>query len=314
MVQHAHAFWSWFLAAAVVAVAPGNACTPVEPPVGVAAVTNPPEDAGAEAGSVVEGGEEDASYGRPDANACAPGDVETYRPTSYHFASAAWQGACRPGSSDSDPIDDFYDACIRPEATKTSCDAFKSDPANAECARCILTSASATHYGPLVDQGTFVTANVAGCIELTDPNGISCAKSVQALGGCEIAACEANCPVQDQDSRSAYDTCASQADRTGCQSYAKAAGCLTSEADAGDAAKCLIASFVDFYKAVVPLFCGEPPAGLEGGVLLVFDASSVASPEASGDGASEAHASSPSDALGATDAEDAGALSDAAKD
>src|SRR4029077_6153484 len=135
-----------------------------------------------------------------DASACRPGDVATYRPAPYHLAAAAHKGAC-----DAMQIADFYKQCLGPQKTSAQCSAFMSDKTTGPCAACIVTSETADHYGPVIDHSGFVTANVAGCIELTDPSGVSCAKSVQALNGCELAACEANCPVHDAPSRSAYD-------------------------------------------------------------------------------------------------------------
>src|SRR4029077_20819097 len=133
------------------------------------------------------------------------------------------------------------------QAAKGSGRIFLSAPANARCAKCLLTPDSANSYGPLIDHGTFLTTNVAGCIELTDPMAISCAKSVEALAGCELYACEANCTVHDPASRMEYDQCASEADHSGCASYARSAACLVSVPDAGQAGKCLASTFSEFY-------------------------------------------------------------------
>jgi len=232
-----------------------------------------------------------AAFPAPDASACRPGDVETYQPSTYHFAAAAWRGVCvieGPTGNGQDRL--FFDKCLAPDATPEGCGVFQSDLANAECAKCILTPAStASHdgYGPLINYGTFITTNVAGCVELTDPSALSCAKAVQALGGCELRACEANCPVHDQASRAAYDTCASHADRAGCQPYDTAAACLAQEA--ASAPSCLLPAFADFYYAVVPLFCGVPPKRDAGVAALGVDASEEDFVEAS--------ATPPADAL-----------------
>jgi hypothetical protein len=104
---------------------------------------------------------------------------------------------------------------------------------------------------------------VAGCIELSDPGALSCAKSVQALSECELAACAANCPVSDPASLDAYDLCAAHADHTGCATYySVAASCTSAVAEAGTyaAPSCLETDFRRFYDYVVPLFCGAPPA------------------------------------------------------
>jgi hypothetical protein len=108
-----------------------------------------------------------------------------------------------------------------------------------------------------------VTANIAGCIELTDATsgGLACAKAVQALGGCELLACEANCDVHDPQSLNAYDNCASTADQAGCTAYASASTCVQSLQEAGDGvAQCLAADFKAFYFVAAQLFCGTAPA------------------------------------------------------
>jgi hypothetical protein len=227
-----------------------------------------------------------------DASACRPGDVETYQPGIYRSATAAWQGVCTRAL-----IDGFYTACFDlSKATPATCRAFVSDPNAAGCSQCILTSDQAPHYGPLIDHTidhtSFVTTNVAGCIELTDPKGRSCSKSLQALGGCEIAACEANCPVNDGPSLAAYSACVAAADESGCQSYAAtAASCVDAEVDSGLVADCLIPTFAEFYAAVVPLFCGPPPA--DGGAPP-YDASFDATLEAGPDAQADARGDAPS--------------------
>lgn len=198
-----------------------------------------------------------------DASACRPGDVETYRPLAYRPATGAHKGVCTQIQ-----ISLFYRDCLGPQGTSTECSAFMSDKVTGACAACIITQDTADHYGPVIDHGGFVTPNVAGCIELT--GSYPCAKSVQALSGCELAACEANCPVHDMASRAAYDACAAQADHGGCQYYAMAAQCTGLLQDAGQTSSCLLPVFQDFYNAVVPLFCGSPPQRPDAG--LTFDA------------------------------------------
>ena len=181
----------------------------------------------------------------------------------YRPATAAWQDVCT-----TDQMAGFYAACIAagPDAgaSTVSCKAFsETSSGNAACAACILTPETMTAFGPLVDYGTFIADNVGGCIELTDPNGLVCAKAQQALAGCELAACQANCPVHDNASRDSLDQCTTAAAAAGCQMFATQAGCATTLAEAGTSTACAT-SFHDFYSAVVPLFCGPPPA-IDGG-------------------------------------------------
>ena len=152
-------------------------------------------------------------------------------------------------------IEAFYAVCLGSSATTTACAQFKSNSSHAPCVACIETPEAASHYGPLVDYGSFVAPNVAGCIELTDPSGLSCAKAIQTASVCERAACEANCPVSGAPSLAAYDACTKAADQGVCQSYALAASsCNRAEADGGGAAACLSSDFSGYYLEVVPIF------------------------------------------------------------
>jgi hypothetical protein len=251
---------------------------------GCGVVTSGSFTSSGEGGAVSDSSSNDAVLALSgDSSSCQPADVETYVPGAYHPATAAWQGVCTP-----DEIMDFYDACLGPSASPADCKALSApDAADAACAACIVTPDSATAYGPLIDHGTFVANNVAGCIQLTLTGELSCAKAEAALAGCELAACEANCPVENTATRTAYDSCASAADTAGCQSYEQMASCAQSlvQDDAGAAAPCLSPSFEGFYNAIVPLFCGQPPPPRDAGPVLV-DAGEDASPrpEAAADG------------------------------
>jgi hypothetical protein len=178
-----------------------------------------------------------------------------------------------------DPISEYYDVCFGLKKSKAACDAFASlSLANATCADCIMTLDTDAAYGPLIRRGGFVQANVAGCIELTDSTALVCAKSVAALSECELAACEANCPVSDGPSFDAYTSCAQQSDATGCKAYVGTPGC----ADAGGASACLGTSFEQFYFMAVPLFCAAGPDAAIG--LGGADAGASDSTQSSGSG------------------------------
>jgi hypothetical protein len=169
-------------------------------------------------------------------------------------------------------IQDYYDACFGAGKDASKCSKFPD--MYPRCAACILTADKDKLYGPLVSSGGFVQVNIAGCIEVSDPDGSLCARAVQALSDCELAACKANCPVTDSLSLTAYDLCASLADTTGCAAYQSAASCVGAELDGGLPAACKAASFKDFYDAIVPLFCGPPQTG-DGGAGMNGDASSA---------------------------------------
>lgn len=217
-------------------------------------------------GIVSEDGASETGLVPLDGGACAPGDVRTFVPLAYRPATPEWQDVCT-----SDQLTAFYASCLAtgPDAgaSSASCQAFQqASPANAACTSCLLTPDSLSMYGPLIDHGSFITENVGGCIELTDPGaGLVCARAQQALDGCELAACQANCPVTDEASRDAFSACEADAAATGCQMFATQASCAQTNAEAGVSTACVAATVHDFFFAVAPLFCGPPPS-LEGGL------------------------------------------------
>jgi len=241
----------------------------------VASSANGAEDSGAQTDGLDSAAGDAPGPGTGDGSSCHPGSVQTYTPDMYHPAAAAWQGVC----SDQE-IKDFYNDCLSPTPDAGACRAISQpDAADAACVACLLTPYTADRYGPLIDHGTFITENVAGCIELTDPSGLSCAKAEAALVGCELSACEANCPVVDATSRAAYDACASEADGSGCQAYATMAACTT---DAGSTICSTALSSMDSFAKVASLFCGLPMP-LEAGAQF-YDASEAGrAMDASGD-------------------------------
>jgi hypothetical protein len=223
-------------------------------------------------------------FGGGDADSCQPGSVATYRPAKYVPASGAGQGLCVPTAA-GDPITGFYQACLAPAATVDGCNAFTD--MNQACVACILTPETASAYGPILNHGAFVTANVAGCLELAgdeqaDASELPCAKNVQALAGCELAACEANCAVHDAASLTEYDSCADDVESSGCEPYAAAAACADPEAEASALGAACLSDFATFYQIVVPVFCG-PPAAHDAGPPVALDAAGVIASDAAGE-------------------------------
>ncbi len=246
------------------AVSATGGCTTViaqEPPGGGPGDATPGDGAGSSSSGGSGSSGSSSSGGGFDAAACVPGDVTTYAPQ-YHPATGAYQGKC--GDVD---VQHFYDDCLdSAKASTTACNSFRTGTTS-DCAACLLTPDADSNYGPLIGHGSFVTANVAGCIELTDAttSGLACAKAVQAVAGCELLACEANCDVHDASSLGAYDTCASTADQAGCVTYASASSCVNALQEAGDGvAQCLAQDFTTFYYVAAKLFCGAQPA-VDGG-------------------------------------------------
>jgi hypothetical protein len=244
-------------------LAVGVACAPVTVTGAGASV-----DAGALDAAVVDAATSgDGGSAEPDGSACVPGDVATFQPV-YHPPAVQPQ-ACTP-----ELVGLFFTACLGASRTTDACNDFRKD--NPECSACILTPeapASPTPYGPLIDHGAFVTANVAGCIEVevesaaaSDGGGagsaaLVCAKAVDALGGCQLAACEANCPVSAGSAASLaqFQACASSADASGCRTFASAVSCTQPDSGVGVPPACLQSDFSAFYDSVVPLFCLPPP-------------------------------------------------------
>jgi hypothetical protein len=202
-----------------------------------------------------------------DASACTPGNVATFVPSGNYHSANPVIGACT-----GDQIGQYFDACFGASSSPARCAMFTQASINASCSSCIVTSASATAYGPLVSTGTLVQSNVAGCIELTEPSLLSCAKGVQAQAACEAAACAANCPVNasEPSTLAAYNACATAAAANVC-AYSAASCLAVSDAEAGAYTACLASSFADFYDYAVPIFCGPnalpPPPEEDGGTF-----------------------------------------------
>lgn len=229
------------------------------------------------------GGGEDGGSAELDATvSCLPTSVITLTHQGYRSADSP-SDACL-GADGGGTWEAYFDACLGPHRTTDACADYKA--ANPACTACIVTSYSAaSSYGPILDYGEYVGGNVAGCLELTMPGNASCAKTVQALTDCELAACAANCPVVDSASLSAREQCESEADMGVCNSvFTTAADCKAMEADAGVPTLCLAGPFEDFYDAVVPLFCGRTSGDLGG---LVDSGTDVVPP---GDGGRDAGA------------------------
>ncbi len=279
----------------------GAACSPV-----TVTTFGAGEDAGLSpdgGGGSSSGGS--SSGGTADGGLCLPGDVSTFHPL-YHPTSVR-PGACGPTATQPDPVGAFYDACFGAGRSDQACRAFQAQ--NPDCAACIVSPESASSYGPIIDHGGFVTANVAGCIEVTvdtlgpvDASGTTpgaCARAVEALDECQLAACEANCPVSasDRASLQTYEGCAAAVAATSCGPFNRAASCLEPDSGAGVPVLCATTDFATFYAQVVPLFC-LPRAGGDAGTGAGPDAASGApdagvSPADAGASGPDAGASGP---------------------
>jgi len=249
-----------------------------------------------------------------DASSCRPGSVQTFQAVAYHPAGA-FCGQCTPLQ-----VSDYYADCLDPTTSSPdACNSFaKQSAAQGACAACIQTPDTAAAYGPLVTSGTLVRANVGGCIQLTDPRALACAKAKQAALACELLACQANCPVSSADpvSLQGYAACAAAADGAGCQAFAQAAECSAGDAggdadgSASQVAICLATDFKTFYDEVVPLFCVGPPSCADGGsesAAVDGGAGDALADQASGAGPSEDGAAEAFPDAALRDADDNGA-------
>jgi hypothetical protein len=215
--------------------------------------SNPASDA-----SVADGCASCGDAGIPppnvDASVCHAADLSSWSAPAYTRATGGSQGWCTPAQ-----IQSFYDSCLGSNATQSLCALETKDNL---CASCLVTGDNAPGYGPLILHGGLAIANFAGCVELLDPtNGLACAKGIQALLECELAACAANCPVKDDATLKLYDACVADADANECASYAASAQCLSSLGDAGAAAVAACdpsQSFDKAYFALAKVFCGAP--------------------------------------------------------
>jgi hypothetical protein len=109
-------------------------------------------------------------------------------------------------------------------------------------------------------------ANLAGCIALSDPSALACAKSSEDAFECNLAACESECPIPSTgDTRKAMTAFLSCFDEASCGVCATqnatanaCAGTLT--AGSGPAAYCGdINSNGGHLIEYIALACGAPP-------------------------------------------------------
>lgn len=184
-----------------------------------------------------------------DGGSCRPGDVSSFKPGAL-VPPAPPQDACSPTQ-----LADFYAKCLD-ETTADTQDCQDFVTANTTCAKCLETSASASAWGPVVSRQGLVSINVAGCIALVtgDKGPMSCAAKYQAADDCTTQACEANCPIDENDPATftAYEACLGQAAEGGCKAYHDA----LCKVDGSPIAQCTDhQSFKEYYDAIAPLFC-----------------------------------------------------------
>jgi hypothetical protein len=162
------------------------------------------------------------------------------------------QAACDPSQ-----LGAFWTACEDKMSTPMTCNAWRG--ANQKCDQCIESIDTDSSWGVLVyGTGKYVQpgttqANFYGCLQLE--GATQCANDDFALDQCERFVCGAQCPVTDNPSYLAYNSCTMQAQGTVCKSYyAKLPVSCTG--DAGPAVMaCKGANFQDYFTKMGPLFC-----------------------------------------------------------
>jgi hypothetical protein len=177
-----------------------------------------------------------------------PAPLGSWAPT-HHGAQPAQASACTAAM-----IADFYASCLAPSANGSACDqswGSGEDLAHATCQNCLVTPSSNLTWGPVVNYGSSVSVNVAGCIELRDPGSAACATSVQQADECEHQACDAPCPALAD-----FESCVAAVDQGACATYSQGAMCEASEADGGPAQACVAgATFEDLFTVAASVFC-----------------------------------------------------------
>jgi hypothetical protein len=184
---------------------------------------------------------------------CAPGDVSGFTPAAY-VPAAVHKGACTTMN-----ISDFDAACINATtATSAACSAWQK--ANATCLACIQTPDTASSWGPLIEHTAqkTISINLGGCFELAGSK--ACGTSFESDRGCDAAACDANCPVVQNDNNvsiNALNACYKSADSGGCKTYADQVAVCENDDGGAITQKCLGGTdFDSLFISVAPLFCG----------------------------------------------------------
>lgn len=203
-------------------------------------------------------------------------------------------------------IADYYAQCLDTASTAQTCAPWTNSPdaAHQACVACLVTPVTASAYGPVVETtvGNIIVSepNLAGCIEIADPAGLSCATKLQDRTDCDEAACNTVCPVTDDPSFQLWETCETNADNAAgsCEAYYDATSCVDSEMPDGGAAEACFPTvanpgFEDGYNAIAPVFCLDLTAGADGG--------GASDGGGTVDGGSTSDASAGSDASGGSD-------------
>jgi hypothetical protein len=187
----------------------------------------------------------DASCPASDAS-CAPHAVPGFTPRQW-IPPRAPRASCTAAQ-----ITAFYDACLGPAQSASSCNDFGSGAMT--CVACLTSDVTDGEYGPVIIGPTRFDVNTPGCIALVEPCNQPCAAAIQAGFECRSVSC-AGCAL-GEDPEGLCDHAAAQC---ACPLYAaQALDCANNLlANGGPAGPCLQApTLEDAYQTIAAIFCG----------------------------------------------------------
>jgi hypothetical protein len=192
-----------------------------------------------------------------EAGACQPGTLTGFvAPTSVNTPGEFSNPPCNPFPGVPSPVPgELATDCFGDAATYDTCSSFDAGSAGSACLDCLQSEA--------VDNGTPPTPNYAGCIASNDPTdgGLACALQVEVAAACTYYVCAPSCPVVDQVSQSAYQTCVANAATGVCASYsAPATACVAAEKGDGSSiagSVCLPGSESANFLSIAYYFCSK---------------------------------------------------------
>jgi hypothetical protein len=169
-----------------------------------------------------------------------------------------------PGACTGAQIAAYYRACfddINPNG-QSDCAAFKdADAGNTACLTCMQSNLSDSAWGAFVLANNMPFPNYGTCIAVADPSQSDCAHKLEGVMQCWWAACNTNCPVTDQASLDAWNTCVGLADQGDCAAiYQDVQTCAAAILAAGSpAAKCILPTRDGdkaIFDAIASILCG----------------------------------------------------------
>jgi hypothetical protein len=236
--------------------------------------------AGADSGALVEGGSAGDGIGSgrvddggggamdsvatTDAAACQPINVAAFQPPPYPGVVLGSSSLpCSAYDGGALLVQSYGDACLGHAATYETCRAFAVPTAGAAaaCYQCLVSDDPSSASFSAVVRAVYPVVNYPACVQALDPSdaGLGCARSAYDAAACAVYACQPNCPVSSEATRSAFETCTNEAAFGPCVGYAlPAAECLGLEQNNPTvAAICFAGSFAeDHYLAIAHHFCG----------------------------------------------------------